>query len=215
MSRGISRDAARRTGCAERSPHRAERPGFIQQRLGGALPVDDDRDPDVLLAIEPKPVRHPATLAQLHGHVRRVRGFRNGKAGPDPTFCRFDKYAPTVRHRTRPLPMFEDPSAGGIAGRPRNGHQSPRKASAKFKRGSRSRPAARRDSGQAIGSAKQSWKRWCPGAESNHRHRDFQSRALPTELPGRRSPAGAAGRKSAGVIKASPRSVHPAGRAGR
>src|SRR5262249_39965573 len=29
--------------------------------------------------------------------------------------------------------------------------------------------------------------RWCPGAELNHRHRDFQSRALPTELPGRRT----------------------------
>src|SRR4051794_9123156 len=27
---------------------------------------------------------------------------------------------------------------------------------------------------------------WCPGAESNHRHADFQSAALPTELPGRR-----------------------------
>src|SRR5258708_5876791 len=25
---------------------------------------------------------------------------------------------------------------------------------------------------------------WCPGAESNHRHGDFQSPALPTELPG-------------------------------
>ncbi len=27
---------------------------------------------------------------------------------------------------------------------------------------------------------------WCPGAESNHRHCDFQSHALPTELPGPR-----------------------------
>lgn len=26
---------------------------------------------------------------------------------------------------------------------------------------------------------------WCPGADSNHRHPDFQSGALPTELPGR------------------------------
>ena len=31
---------------------------------------------------------------------------------------------------------------------------------------------------------------WCPGAGSNHRHCDFQSHALPTELPGRsREPA--------------------------
>ena len=29
-------------------------------------------------------------------------------------------------------------------------------------------------------------KGWCPGAELNHRHTDFQSVALPTELPGRR-----------------------------
>ena len=26
--------------------------------------------------------------------------------------------------------------------------------------------------------------KWCPGADSNHRHADFQSAALPTELPG-------------------------------
>jgi hypothetical protein len=32
--------------------------------------------------------------------------------------------------------------------------------------------------------------RWCPGAESNHRHCDFQSHALPTELPGRRARPG-------------------------
>ncbi len=30
---------------------------------------------------------------------------------------------------------------------------------------------------------------WCPGAESNHRHCDFQSHALPTELPGHRPAA--------------------------
>src|SRR5437588_5669460 len=29
------------------------------------------------------------------------------------------------------------------------------------------------------------WEGWCPGAELNHRHTDFQSVALPTELPGR------------------------------
>jgi hypothetical protein len=30
---------------------------------------------------------------------------------------------------------------------------------------------------------------WCPGAESNHRHCDFQSHALPTELPGPARPS--------------------------
>lgn len=29
------------------------------------------------------------------------------------------------------------------------------------------------------------YKKWCPETESNRRHRDFQSLALPTELSGR------------------------------
>jgi hypothetical protein len=48
--------------------------------------------------------------------------------------------------------------------------------------------------------------RWCPGAELNHRHRDFQSRALPTELPGRR-PRNECSRRAArykGSIEACP-----------
>ena len=30
------------------------------------------------------------------------------------------------------------------------------------------------------------YRMWCLGAESNHRHADFQSAALPTELPRRK-----------------------------
>src|SRR5713101_6225880 len=44
--------------------------------------------------------------------------------------------------------------------------------------------------------------RWCPGAELNHRHRDFQSRALPTELPGRRARGRNAARGARGLIEA-------------
>ena len=57
---------------------------------------------------------------------------------------------------------------------------------------------------------------WCPGAESNHRHADFQSAALPTELPGPwrerggiklfytpgvNSPGGICGRKRSGSLR--------------
>ena len=46
---------------------------------------------------------------------------------------------------------------------------------------------------------------WCPGTESNCRHRDFQSRALPTELPGRR--ARSRGPVGAGFIESPPSPV--------
>src|SRR6516164_7033715 len=51
---------------------------------------------------------------------------------------------------------------------------------------------------------------WCPGAESNHRHCDFQSHALPTELPGRllRAPEGEQGPPSGRFIVGSRRSVN-------
>src|SRR5215510_12098186 len=44
--------------------------------------------------------------------------------------------------------------------------------------------------------------KWCPGAESNHRHHDFQSCALPTELPGRRAGPDGLLSKARGVIEA-------------
>ncbi len=40
--------------------------------------------------------------------------------------------------------------------------------------------------GQPTPVVRKSVQEWCPGAGSNHRHCDFQSHALPTELPGRR-----------------------------
>lgn len=39
--------------------------------------------------------------------------------------------------------------------------------------------------GQPTPRVRKSVQEWCPGAGSNHRHCDFQSHALPTELPGR------------------------------
>lgn len=49
---------------------------------------------------------------------------------------------------------------------------------------------------------------WCPGAGSNHRHCDFQSHALPTELPGHTSGAEKAA-ASGRFIERSERRVHP------
>ena len=50
--------------------------------------------------------------------------------------------------------------------------------------------------------------RWCPGAESNHRHCDFQSHALPTELPGptcrRRSAPRAMGALAVALVAVQP-----------
>src|SRR3954463_14802390 len=42
----------------------------------------------------------------------------------------------------------------------------------------------------------------CPGGEPNHRHCDFQSHALPTELPGRRGPPRGRAKQSARFIEA-------------
>ena len=51
---------------------------------------------------------------------------------------------------------------------------------------------------------------WCPGAESNHRHCDFQSHALPTELPGPKHPALSGGRRQRRrEIAEAPGAVHP------
>src|SRR6266566_4557220 len=50
-------------------------------------------------------------------------------------------------------------------------------------------------------------RKWCPGAESNHRHCDFQSHALPTELPGRRGPPKGRAKQSARFIEAGFRPV--------
>ena len=43
--------------------------------------------------------------------------------------------------------------------------------------------------------------KWCPGAELNHRHTDFQSAALPTELPGLWGIPDAAGQASASTAR--------------
>jgi hypothetical protein len=53
---------------------------------------------------------------------------------------------------------------------------------------------------QLVPIANEKPNRWCPGAESNHRHCDFQSHALPTELPGRLAPSGRRRLRIIGVV---------------
>ena len=52
---------------------------------------------------------------------------------------------------------------------------------------------------------------WCPGTESNRRHCDFQSHALPTELPGP-SPVRESGTGWSGGIGGGLRAVQPCSR---
>ncbi len=59
----------------------------------------------------------------------------------------------------------------------------------------------------SLGAARGPAGAW-PGTESNRRHRDFQSRALPTELPGQKNPPGA-GAAGGGSSEALPDALPP------
>src|SRR6056297_752222 len=51
---------------------------------------------------------------------------------------------------------------------------------------------------------------WCPGAESNHRHEDFQSTALPLSYPGTGRTAGPFGcRRSRRAWRGCPEGIGP------
>src|SRR4051812_37784257 len=55
---------------------------------------------------------------------------------------------------------------------------------------------------------------WCPGTELNRRHEDFQSSALPTELPGPEGGREKRARKipcASGGVNAAPSAVHSEG----
>ena len=99
-------------------------------------------------------------------------------SGTGPRFPRSPRGPPGWRSSCRGSPAASAP--------PRRCRTGPRRRS-----GRRNVEVVRRPFGDASGGSPcstvprtvRAW-RWCPGAGSNHRHRDFQSRALPTELPG-------------------------------
>jgi len=84
----------------------------------------------------------------------------------------FDPRRSIYRQAFSPIPTVEPANVLVVGGRP-------------WKNRGRSPPFA--GSSTTLAESGRSLRRgsWCPGAGSNHRHCDFQSHALPTELPGR------------------------------
>ena len=116
--------------------------------------------------------------------LSRLPDARGGRAAVSRVGQR--RRGPAYPHRRRPLSgrPFADRARRTADGR----HRPPADARRRAAPGHAGRMTVRRG-------------KWCPGAGSNHRHRDFQSRALPTELPGRRSPPKRRAGKSARFIK--------------
>ena len=70
-----------------------------QLASSGALPVDHDGDPRVLLGVEAQPIRGPAPLAQPHRHVGGVGRLGHGEAGADASLRGIDEHTTTATMR--------------------------------------------------------------------------------------------------------------------
>ena len=119
----------------------------------------------------------PVTHLTCGARLARVAGTRSRHASIPPDLCRVDRDAcadvPGANHGIRCLPV--------AAGKPRGlADAAKRKA-----------PQGKCRAGPTVQTFSTN-RKWWPGRESNPRHGDFQSPALPTELPGRvtsRTPA--------------------------
>ncbi len=100
--------------------------------------------------------------------------------------------APTPRRPERATRPGRKMAGSGLHGRPSAPH-GPTHATGDLKQ---------IDHASRLGAGFGNRPAWCPGEELNHRHCDFQSHALPTELPGQTDAGRAreARRESAGVI---------------